>query len=170
MKINKDHEYHGAALIQIAEYPTFKAINPFALADKTNSRSAFVINTDAAVYLKYATKTTKAFKEHVFGFSKSNIAELDELKAHFKSRVFVVFVCLRAHEICVLTLDELLVHVARRKIAKGEDEDQYSLCLHLAKNKAFRAYMNAPGKKKETLKPQIVARNRFPRAIFEPSA
>jgi hypothetical protein len=30
--------------------------------------------------------------------------------------------------------------------------------------------MNAPGKKKETLKPQIVARNRFPRAIFEPSA
>ncbi len=169
MKINEDHLYHGAALTQIAEFPTFKAINPFALGDGTNSRSAFVINTDTAIYIKYATKTTRAFGEHLFGFSKSNFAELDELKAHFKSRVFVVLVCLRAHEICVLTLAELLEHIERRKKAKGGDEEQYNVCLHLAAKKAFRAYMNAPGKKKKTLAPQTVARNRFPSAIFEPT-
>jgi len=31
MRINDDHMYHGAALTQIVEHPTFKAVNAFWL-------------------------------------------------------------------------------------------------------------------------------------------
>jgi len=167
MKINTDHLYHGAALTQIAEFPTFKAINPFVLEDGSNSRSAFIINTDTAVYIKYATKTTKAFGEHIFTFTESHLSELTELQKHFKSRVFIALVCLKAHEICVITIDELKVHIERRKKAKGMPESQYQILLHLPANSAFRVYMNVPGKKKKALRKQTVSRNRFPRAIFE---
>ena len=55
MKINDDHMYHGAALIQIAEDPRFTAINVFQGGEGV-SRSAFRINADIGVFLKYATK------------------------------------------------------------------------------------------------------------------
>ena len=55
MKINDDHMYHGAALTQIAEHPQFTAINAFKHANRP-SRSAFRINDDIGVYLKYASK------------------------------------------------------------------------------------------------------------------
>jgi len=167
MKIIKTALFQGAALLQIAEYPTFKAINPFVLENGANSRSAFIINTDTAVYIKYAQKTTKAFGEHLFGFTELNFTELNELKKRFKSRVFVVLVCMKANEICVLTLDELQEHVMRRKSAKGANEPQYQILVTVPANSAFRVFVNDPGKKKKALKEQKVPRNRFPRVIFE---
>jgi hypothetical protein len=166
MRINEDHLYHGAALTQIAEYPTFKAINAFEPTKGEKSRSAFSVNHDTGVYLKYATKPTKAFKEYVFTFSRANFDELAALKAHYHSRVFVALVCHQAKEICVVTLDELESHRAGREKANGGPKPHYQLLVAVPANKSFRVYMNAPGKKKTSLKQQIVSRNEFPRAIF----
>lgn len=164
MKINEDHLYHGAALTQIAEFPTFKAINAFELGgDK--SRSAFIVNHDTGVYLKYATKPNKAFKEYVFTFTRANLDELAKLKAQHP-RVFIVLVCHGAKEICTLTLERFEEHRAAREKANHGPEPHYQLLVTVPANKSFRVYMNVPGKKKTSLSQQIVNRNEFPKAIF----
>ncbi len=165
MRINEDHLYHGAALTQIAEYPTFKAINAFELKKGGKSRSAFIVNHDTGVYLKYARKATKAFREFVFTFTQANLDEIGALKAHHE-RVFLVLVCYAAKEICVLTLDEFEAHRKRREIANGGPEPHYQILVTVPENKSFRVYVNAPGQKKTSLKQQIVSRNEFPKAIF----
>lgn len=170
MRINEDHLYHGAALTQIAEYPTFKAINAFEPKKGEKSRSAFSVNHDTGVYLKYATKPTKAFKEYLFTFTAANFDELAALKAHYDSRVFVALVCHQAKEICVVTLDKLEQHRAGRENSNGGPESQYQLLVTVPANKSFRVYMNAPGTKKTSLKQQIVSRNEFPRVLFDKTA
>ncbi|MGO9201683.1 MAG: hypothetical protein ACLQM8_14250 [Limisphaerales bacterium] len=80
MKINKDHLYHGAALTQVAEHPTFKAINELSLQGE-RSRCAFLVNTDIGLYLKYARIAREPFDEFIFTFSADNLSELEALKA-----------------------------------------------------------------------------------------
>ena len=60
MKIRLEHQYHGAALNQIAENENFTAINSLE-TNGENDRSAFIINNDKVVYLKYATKPNKSY-------------------------------------------------------------------------------------------------------------
>jgi hypothetical protein len=165
MRINDDHLYHGAALTQIAEFPTFKAINAFS-ANGEKSRSAFIVNHDTGIYLKYATSPTKRWKEYVFTFTETHLAELEALKSHH-ARVFIVLVCRKAKEICVLTLDEFEKHRALREKAKGAKEPHYQILVTVPKGKSFRVYMNAPGQKKTMLKDQKVPRSDFPKLIFE---
>src|ERR1700730_11063603 len=110
MKIDDDHLYHGAALIQIAEHPQFTAINSFKgkLADYEN---AYRINSDIAVYLKYASKPTKSHQEYVFTFNKANLAELEAL-AKVNGKTFLALVCVDAREVCCLPYDQLLRLIA----------------------------------------------------------
>jgi hypothetical protein len=165
MRIHDDHLYHGAALTQIAEFPTFKAINAFEPKKGEKSRSAFIVNHDTGVYLKYATNPTKAFKEYVFTFTQANLDEMAALRAHHE-RVFVVMVCHAAKEICVLRLDEFEAHRQRRERENGSPEPHYQILITVPANKSFRVYVNAPGRKKTSLKQQVVNRNEFPKAIF----
>ena len=167
MRINDDHMYHGAALTQIAEYPEFKAINAFELEGGEKSSSAFTINQNTGVYLKYSSRPTRGFQEYVFTFTRAHFDELKSLGTHYGPRVFVVLVCIEAKEICVLTLKELRGHRERRERAFGGPEPQYQLLVTVPPNKSFRVYMNAPGKKGTLLKQQIVNRNSFPRTIFQ---
>lgn len=166
MKINDDHLYHGAALTQIAEYPTFKAINAFEPKKGEKSRSAFSVNHDTGVHLKYATKPTKAYSEYVFTFSTANLEELEALKKHYAERVFIVLVCHEVKEICVVTLEEFQEHRQRRENANGGPEPHYQLLVTCESGKSFRVYVNSPGQKKTSLKQQVVSRNDFPKAIF----
>jgi hypothetical protein len=117
MKINEDHLYHGAALTQIAEFPTFKAINAFEIGGE-KSRSAFIVNHDTGVYLKYATKPNPAFKEYVFTFTQANLDELGKLKAQHPS-LFIVLVRYGAKEICTLTLEKFEEHRQAREQANN---------------------------------------------------
>ena len=117
MKIDDDHMFHGAALIQIAEDPQFTAINSFKLAAGV-SRSAYRINDDIGVYLKYASEPTPAFREYGFTFQKQHLAELEEIsKAAVK--VFVALVCVKARQVCCLPYQDLLTLVNTRRAAKG---------------------------------------------------
>ena len=167
MRIHEDHLYHGAALTQIAEFPTFKAINAFS-AGGEKSRSAFIVNHDTGIYLKYATSPTKRWKQYVFTFTTPHLEEIAALKAHH-ARVFIVLVCRKAKEICVLTIDEFEKHRALREKAKGATEPHYQILVTVPSGKSFRVYMNAPGRKKTMLKEQKVARNEFPKSIFAAS-
>ena len=99
-------------------------------------------------------------------FFNSLLDQLEEL-AERCAKTFIVLVCIKARQICVLTLDELKKHIARRKAQFGGDEDQYLILVTMPEGKSFRIYTNKPHTKNVHLKEQIVARNKFPAAIFD---
>jgi hypothetical protein len=166
MKINDDHLYHGAALTQIAEHPQFTAINSFKLTNG-NSRSAFKINDEIGVYLKYATYPVGRYKEYAFTFRREHLEELKEIKARCK-RVFCVLVCVKDRQICCLSYAGLRKMIKSRGEEKGSWEDQYVILVTLPKNKAFRVYVNVPGERNKLLgKPILIARNSFPAILFK---
>ncbi|MCE9673022.1 hypothetical protein LY474_34970 [Myxococcus stipitatus] len=165
MKIDDDHIYHGAALTQIAEHPQFTAINVFK-GPKGNSRSAFKINDDIGVYLKYATAPKKSHSEYQFSFRQEHLDELRAISARV-SRVFVALVCVEGKEICCLNLDELMALIDCRRQAKGTSEEQYTILLQLPHRGRFRAYVNAPGRKNlKQGKNLIIPRSDFPAKLF----
>ena len=75
MQIREEHLYHGAALNQIADHEQFTAIHTLKFKDD-ESRSAFRVNDDITVYLKYCTKPSSSFGEYKFTFNNSHLQEL----------------------------------------------------------------------------------------------
>ncbi len=164
MKINDDHLYHGAALTQIAEHPSFKAINAYG-NNGALSRSAFLINTDVGIYLKYASKPQGAFDEFVFTFHGHHLDELSSLSDKTE-KVFICLVCISEREICSFSLQTLLSMISERKNDKGSPEDSYTVLVTLKKGQRFRAYLNTPGRKGRKMSEQIIPRDNFPSCIF----
>lgn len=166
MKIDDDHMYHGAALIQIAEDPRFTAINSFKLATGV-SRSAYRINDDIGVYLKYARRPTPAHREYGFNFLRQHLAELAEI-AKATTNVFAALICVRARHICCLPYAELTALIDARRKAKGAAEGQHVVLVTVPPNQGFRVYVNKPRVKNTMLgRPLIISRNSFPSAIFK---
>ncbi|BAS26753.1 hypothetical protein [Limnochorda pilosa] len=165
MRINKDHLYHGAALTQIAEHPEFTAINAFKI-EGVACRSAFKVNDDIGAYLKYATKPTRPFGEYVFTFHASHLRELGELVKRVSS-VFLVLVCVKDREICSFHYRDFKRLVERRRVAKGSDEEQYTLLVAAPKGRSLRVYVNAPGQRRMILGDEIlIPRSAFPNVLF----
>jgi len=117
MKINDDHLYHGAALTQVAEHASFKAINAFT-PNGSRSRSAFLINNDIGLYLKYASKPKGAYDEFIFTFRQEHLAELSLLREKV-GRIFIGLICISSRQICSIPYDALLSLVAMRKKKRG---------------------------------------------------
>lgn len=164
MKINEDHMYHGAALTQIVEHPTFKAVNAFWQNGK-KSYSAFRVNDGIGVFVKYARAPHGSTDEYVFTFSRSHLEELKLLREQCV-RVFVVLVCIRAREICVISYGQLTQLVKLRKKILGGDEDQYQILVTAPPNQQFRVYVNRPGRRGIMMGKQVVRRNAFPEMLF----
>lgn len=165
MTIDDDHMYHGAALIQIAEDPQFTAINAFVLGS-TPSRSAYRINDNIGVFLKYASKPTSPHREYAFTFRKEHLAELAEM-ADVAPRVFAALVCVKVRQICCLPYSSLIALIEARKRAKGKAENQYLILVTALPGKSFRVYVNKPGVRNTMLgKAIIIPRNNFPSNIF----
>lgn len=165
MKINYEHLYHGAALNQIAEDPHFTAINAFKVSGQI-SRSAFRVNDDIGVYLKYCSKPTGSFDEYKFTFQQDNLQELS-LLAKRCGQVFLALVCVEDGHICCLRYPEFEKLIQLRRKSKGSDESQYQLLVVLPERKSFRVYVNPAGKKKRKLGEKTISRNAFPSQIFE---
>ena len=165
MTIRDEHLYHGAALNQIAEHEQFTAINALELRGKV-SRSAFKINNTISVYMKYATKPLGAFREYKFTFTKSHLKELREIN-EIGDDLFLALVCYKDREICCLPYETLGEMIGERRRAAGKKEDQYQLLVTLKPGQAFRAYLNAPGRRKKILgTAKKVRRSNFPNALF----
>ena len=166
MRVHDDHMYHGSALIQIAEHPQFTAINSLTNRGVVVP-TAYRVNNDIAVYLKYASKPTRTYKEYSFTFKESQLQELDEI-AEVHPHTFVALVCVKDREICCLGHAQLTDLIDRRQKAKGSREDQYVILVTVPKGKSLRAYVNAPDVRKKFLGKQlIINRNAFPSALFD---
>jgi hypothetical protein len=165
MKVHDDHLYHGAALIQIAEHPQFTAINSLKLKAKP-LRSAYVINNEIAIYLKYASESVDPFSEYVFTFTKQHLKELSQIKKRV-DKFFLALVCVEDREICCLSYEDLVELIKNRKSAKGASENQYTILVTVPQGQSLRVYVNAPGVKKTMLgKPLIIRRKDFPNRLF----
>lgn len=167
MHIDKNHLYHGAALIQIAEDDEFTAINGLKIKGK-KCKDAFRINDDIGIFLKYGTDPTHTHKEYLFNFDERTRDSVEEM-AEAVPNFFLGLVCIRAAQICCLTFEDFSEIVAQRIKAKGEVEDQILLLVTAKKNQRFHVYVNVPGKKNSFLKKseRIIPRDAFPRRIFE---
>ena len=165
MKINDDHMYHGSALTQIAEHPQFTAINAFHRGTQ-KSRSAFRVNDDVGIYLKYATAATEPFDEYPFTFLQQHLDEIEALSQK-TDRLYLIFVCVRAKQICCVRRNELYDLIAKRRLARGYNEALYTILVTCPPGKSFRMYVNVPGARKKKLGEIIVPRNRFPDVVFE---
>jgi hypothetical protein len=165
MKIHDDHLYHGAALIQIAEHEQFTAINALKINGDV-IRVAYRINDDIAVYLKYATKSTKPFNEYPFTFTKNHLDELAQI-SEANPKTFIGLICVKDRAICCITYSQLKSLVELRTKDKGKPEGQYVVLVTLPAGKSFRVYVNAAGMKKTKLGKELkVPRNAFPSSIF----
>lgn len=165
MYIDDDHQYHGAALIQIAEHPKFTAINSLKQKGEV-IRAAYKINKDVAVYVKYAAKPHGRFKEYMFTFRTEHLDIISGLSKRGLN-TFVALICVKGRHICCLTAEELDELVERRKADAGENEDQYLIWVTMPKGKSMRVYVNPRGRKKTMLGDAlIVSRNAFPSILF----
>jgi len=80
--------------------------------------------------------------------------------------VFLVLVCIKIKEICVLSYGQLMQMISLRKRTRGQDEDQYQVLVTAPPNKQFRVYVNRPGRKGVMMGQQLVRRNAFPELLF----
>lgn len=165
MKIDDDHFYHGAALIQVAEHTKFTAINSLKIGEETYT-NVYRVNDDVAVYIKYATNPNKSHSEYAFTFQRDHLESLKEIAGHCKS-TFLALVCVKDRIICCLSYKELCDLIAMRKKIKGEEENQYAILVTAPTRKNLRVYINAPGVKGQMIgEPLLVPRNRYPDVIF----
>jgi hypothetical protein len=167
MKINKDHLYHGAALTQVAEHRTFKAINEMSPGG-VRSRCAFRINADIYLYFKYtAIKPRGPAREFIFNFNADSLAELQALQSP-PQKIFICLICVKASHICCINYDTFLALIKQRKLRKGADEQSYQIIVTLPAGKQFRVYMNFPDRRNLKIGPDTkVPRDDFPHIIFE---
>ena len=165
MKISDDHMYHGAALLQIAEDPKFTAINSIDVSGQ-KSRSAYQINNNTGIFLKYASKPSKNLGEYPFTFTSDHLRELETVAKKVTS-TFIALVCVKDRQIACLTLPQLNDLVNRRLDKKGTAEDQYVVLVTAPPGKRLRVYINYPGHKKRVVgKPLLIKRQAFPGALF----
>ena len=143
MPFSNENQYHGAALSQIAEHQLFTAINGVRI-DGQLSRSAYRVNDNIGVYLKYASVPTG--NSYGFTFSSEHIDELIHLET-LCARVYIALICVQDKEICCIQYDG--------------DYTISAVSAELRPGHAFRLRGIAQNE-------QIVFRNSFPGTIFVP--
>ena len=164
MRIHDDHMYHGAALIQIAEHPQFTAINSLKVGGAV-VRTAYKINDEIVVYLKYRRKPTLTYKEYSFTFHQAQLVELSKIAVNAKT--FIALVCVKERDICCISYGQLQDLIGRRKTFNGGPENQYTILVTAQKGRRLRVYVNAPGVHGKMLGDEIViSRRAFPSVIF----
>ena len=98
MKIQEKDRYHGAALTQIVEHPSFKALNK---AD--GKYGHYQVNHDRRIMAKYSKKPKSPWQ---FTFSADDIQTISEDSERTGYRVFVCLTC-GSSTVCTLREDEI---------------------------------------------------------------
>ena len=97
MKIQDKDVYHGAALTQIVEHNSFKALN------KAGSKYGhYTVNDNRRLFVKYRTTGRNNWR---FIFSKDELAAIRR-NVKSSSTAFIVLVCARS-TVCCLNEEEL---------------------------------------------------------------
>jgi hypothetical protein len=164
--ITNDDFNYGAALKQVADDQRFKSINA-EWENGSKSRCAFRINTGIGLYIKMGKEPKTKFRHYVFNFKKENLEEIRALQSRCTQGTFIVLVCLKHRQTCVITSEYLERVIEKRGEGPLADHTQYNLQVNVQGGRGMRVYMNAPNSKKKIVEdPLIVARNAFPRLIF----
>lgn len=94
MKIQEKHQFHGAALTQIVEHESFKALNR-----ASNKYGHYRVNADRHTFVKYRKAPHSPWS---FTFQPD---ELKAIQAQLKNKVFLCLVC-GTSTVCALTVKE----------------------------------------------------------------
>ena len=172
MRIDKDHLYYGAAVIQIAEHPSFTAINDFKRKNAT-VRCAYWVNQNIGIYLKYRTSADRVARwgdkdanEYIFSFNTENLDHIQAMNRKGTS-TFIALICVEEKQICCISAGELNALIARRQEAKGKAENQYTVVVALLPRSKFRTFVTPPARRNTVLgEPMLVAQNDFPDRLF----
>jgi hypothetical protein len=98
MKVQEEDLYHGAALTQVVEHPSFKALNK---AD--DKYGHYLVNHDRRILAKYTKRRASPWQ---FTFSADDMLAVEkDLKAK-GSRTFVCLVC-GDETVCLLDEKEI---------------------------------------------------------------
>jgi hypothetical protein len=97
MRIQEQDLYHGAALTQIVEHPSFKALN------KASAKYGhYLINTDRHVFVKYR-KNSKSPWQHTLSQDELRAIATELIARH---KVYLCLVC-GNETVCALNADEI---------------------------------------------------------------
>ncbi|ADN00376.1 hypothetical protein [Dickeya dadantii] len=166
MKIRLEHQYIGAAIMQIAEHDQFTAIN-YIDVNGRKINNAFFINNHCVIFCKYATEHN-INGEYVFTFNKDHIEQIEDIKEQKSVEVYICLVCISASEICCLSKNQYDQLINNRRKSKGNDEEKYNILVTAPSGRSLSAYVNAAGKKMEYAgNPIKISRNSFPDIIFK---
>lgn len=166
MKIRMEHQYLGAALLQVAEHDSFTAINPLKIGNN-KINNAFLINTDTCLFLKYGQEPKQNTDEYQFTFTADHLAAIRHA-SEVKPKIFIGLVCVEDQEICCLDLDQFNSMIDARTASYGEAEDSYQVLVTVPENKSLRAYTNAAGRRGVIAgREYIISRKRFPECLFD---
>ena len=164
MKINDEHLYHGAALLQIAEHPKFTAINPIDEVSGLMARGAYRVNKDIGVALKYSSEPKKG--EYQFTFDEDYLHKLDQVTEKVRS-MFVGLVCVRDREIACIEYVQLAELMYERYRDTGWEEGQYVVWVEVPPGKSLRVYAKKAGRGSGVAGSQlIISRRAFPKAFL----
>ena len=159
-----EHEYIGAALMQIAEHEQFTAINSMQIKG-AKINNAFKINNNIGLLCKYASEPNSG-GEYLFTFQEDHLDAIHKIAKH-NDHAYFALVCIEDAEICCLSIEDLNTLIDYRKKSAGRDEDVYQILVTAEQGKSLRAYVNAAGKKSTIAGKKItVARNAFPNVLF----
>ncbi|SFV07297.1 hypothetical protein [Alicyclobacillus macrosporangiidus] len=99
MAIHEMDGYHGRALMQIIRSDEFTSINRY----DTSIRSAYVINHNTGLYVKYTTRENSPWR---FSFSADEWSRLTPFASRYP-RMFMLFVC-GYSKFCVLDCSQFI--------------------------------------------------------------
>ena len=144
MRIQEKHMFHGSALTQIVEHPSFKALNR-----ASSHYGHYLVNTDTQILVKYRTAECSPWQ---FVFSPDEIHELRQ--AHISKND--TFICLVCGSVTVCVLNEV---ESKTVLDMGEISSQ-SVTVEVQKGASCRV-KGTGGKLR-----RAVPHNAFPARLF----
>jgi hypothetical protein len=145
VKIQQQDLFHGAALTQVVEHPSFKALNKAP----DGKYGHYVLNNDKRLFLKY---TTGDGPDYWFTLSKDEVAAIkkDQAGGH---TVFAVLVC-SDETICAVPADKLW------DVADKNPKGNQQVWVRSEAGKSMRF-----GRGQYEL-PHVIPHNSFPRVVL----
>ena len=144
MIIQEKDLYHGAALTQVVEHRSFKALNR-----ATQAYGHYLINTDRHLYVKHSKKKESPWQ---FTFEKKHIQLIAQLIQNGR-KVFLCIVC-GGKTVCVLTEGEI------SEVLNLDDKHQQWISVSVPRSGS--CHVKGGGGKLE----RTIPHNSFPDKVF----
>jgi hypothetical protein len=144
MKIQEQDSFHGSALMQIVEHPSFKALNK-----GSNRYGHYLVNADCHIFVRYSKAESGSWS---FTFNADQLEPIANISKS-KADIFICFVC-GQYSICLLNQSQI------KQILDIESADTQWVKVVAPEGKSFRV-SGSSGTLKGT-----VAHNAFPKNLF----